>query len=296
MAKTKGVPLQTLSEMISDLGYDWHSPDYYISADQIINSPASSDPFRPDFYGLILCTQGWMDLTVNHQLVHIDLDHFFAGGPNMILQRTNQSEDCKTSAIYFTKAFLLKNHVNIHQLDAFDFLSHTFQPCIPLSKKDAEPLIKLYDILKDKRTAYNDPYHLEIIRNLFFAYVYEAALLYQQKGHVMPEQYSREIDLGYKFRQLLAEYCTREHHLKFYADALFISEKYLIHTIRRSTGKTPGMLIDEAIIQEAKIRLKDRRRTMAMIAEELHFSDQASFSRFFKKHTGQTPSAFSRIL
>ena len=35
---------------------------------------------------------------------------------------------------------------------------------------------------------------------------------------------------------------------------------------------------------------------MAMIAEELHFSDQASFSRFFKKHTGQTPSVFSRIL
>lgn len=102
MAKDKAVPLQTLSEMISGLGYDWHSPDYYISADQIINSPTSSDPFRPDFYGLLLCTQGWMDLTVNHQLVHIDLYHFFAGGPNMILQRTNQSDDCKTSAIYFT--------------------------------------------------------------------------------------------------------------------------------------------------------------------------------------------------
>ena len=102
MAKDKAVPLQTLSEMISGLGYDWHSPDYYISADQIINSPTSSDPFRTDFYGLLLCTQGWMDLTVNHQLVHIDLYHFFAGGPNMILQRTNQSDDCKTSTIYFT--------------------------------------------------------------------------------------------------------------------------------------------------------------------------------------------------
>jgi len=296
MAKDKGAPIQTLSAMISDLGYDWHSPDYYISADDIIHSPSSSAPFRPDFYGLILCVQGWMDLTVNNQLVHIDLYHFFAGGPNMILQRSDQSEDCKTSAIYFTKSFLLKNHVNVHQLDAFDFLSHKFQPSIPLSKKDAEPLIKLYDILKDKRAAIDEPYHLEIIRSLFFAYVYEAALLYQQKGNVMPEQYSRQIDIGYKFRQLLTEYCTREHHLKFYADALFISEKYLIHAIKRSTGKTPGMLIDQAIIGEARIRLKDRRPTMAMIAEELHFSDQASFSRFFKKHTGQTPSAFSRTL
>ena len=296
MPKDQIVPIQTLSEMISDLGYDWHSPDYYISADEIINSPTSSAAFRPDFYGLILCVQGWLDLTVNNELVHIDTYHFFAGGPNMIFQRSNQSEDCKTSAIYFTKNFLLKNHINTHQLDAFDFLSHKFQPCIPLDKKDAEPLVKLYDILKDKRMADGDPYHLEIIRNLFFAYVYEAALLYRQKGNAMPEEYSREVDIGYKFRQLLAEQCLQEHHLKFYADALFISEKYLIHAIKRATGKTPGKLIDEAITREAKIRLKDRTRTIAMIAEELRFSDQASFSKFFKKHTGNTPLAFRRTL
>ena len=292
MAKDTPVPLQSLSEMLSDLRYPWHSPDYYISADQVINSPSSSAPFRPDFYGLILCVQGWMDLTVNNKPIRVGLYHFFAGGPNMIIQRSDQSPDCITNAIYFTRAFLLKNHVNVHQLDAFDFLSHKFRPCIPLTKEDAQPLIKLYDILKDKRAANNEPYHLEIIRNLFFAYAYEAALLYQQKGNVMPEEYSREIDIGYKFRQLLIKYGTTEHRLKFYADALFISEKYLIHAIRRATGKTPGTLIDEAILDEARIRLRDRRSTIAVIAEALHFSDQASFSKFFKKHTGQTPNAF----
>lgn len=296
MAKDKAVPLQTLPEMLSDLRYSWHSPDYYISAEQPINSPSSSAPFRPDFYGLILCVQGWMDLTVNNELIHVGLYHFFAGGPNQIIQRTDQSADCITHAIYFTRSFLLKNHVNAHQLDAFDFLSHKSRPCIPLTKEDAQPLIKLYDILKDKRGAINEPYHLEIIRNLFFAYAYEAALLYRRTGNVMPEEYSREIDIGYKFRQLLIKYCTTEHRLKFYADALFISEKYLIHGIKRSTGKTPGTLIDEALLDEAKLRLRDRQRTIASVAEELHFSDQATFSKFFKKHTGQTPMAFRHML
>ena len=296
MANHIAVPLLPLSDMISDLGYDWHSSDYYISADEVIHSPSSSAPFRPDFYGLILCVQGWMDLTVNNELVHIDMYNFFAGGPGMIIGRSSQSSACKIYAIYFTKAFLLKNHVNAHQLEAFDFISHNFQPCLPLSKEDAEPLIKLYDILKDKRVARDEPYHLEIIRNLFFAYVYEAALLYRQKGNAMPEEYSRETDIGYKFRQLLVQYCTREHHLKFYADALFISQKYLIHAIKRGTGKTPGKLIDEAIIEESKIRLKDQKRTIAAVAEELQFSDQASFSKFFKKHMGVTPLAFRRAL
>jgi AraC-like DNA-binding protein len=296
MTEIDYIPIQTLSDMLSGLGYAWHSPDYYISADQVINAPPSAAPFRPDFYGLILCVQGWLDLTVNSELVHIDTHHFFAGGPNMIFQRTGQSANCKTNAIYFTKAFLLKNHVNAHQLEAFEFFSHKPQPCIPLTKEDAEPLVKLYDILKDKRAGHDAHFQLEIVRNLFFAYVYEAALLYQRKGHIVPEKYTREIDIAYKFQQLLTKHCTREHHLKFYAEALFISEKYLIHVIKRSAGKTPGKLIDEAIISEARIRLKDPKRSIAGIAEDLQFSDQASFAKFFKKHTTQTPSEFRRVL
>src|ERR1700744_5240945 len=103
MASKKTIPVQSLAEMISGLGYAWHSPDYYISADQVIASPASMAPFRPDFYGLILCVQGWMELSVDSESVHIGPYHFFAGGPNMIIQRSNQSTDCKTKAIYFTK-------------------------------------------------------------------------------------------------------------------------------------------------------------------------------------------------
>ena|ERR1700761_6486836 len=94
MAHNKIIPVQTLSEMISDLGYSWHSPDYYISADQVINLPSSTAPFRPGFYGLILCIEGWLDLTVNDKLVHIGPYNFFAGGPNMIgasLDRENYS-------------------------------------------------------------------------------------------------------------------------------------------------------------------------------------------------------------
>jgi hypothetical protein len=44
MAPNKVIPVQKLSEMISGLGYSWHSPDYYISTDQVIHSPSSTAP------------------------------------------------------------------------------------------------------------------------------------------------------------------------------------------------------------------------------------------------------------
>jgi AraC-like DNA-binding protein len=33
---------------------------------------------------------------------------------------------------------------------------------------------------------------------------------------------------------------------------------------------------------------------MESIAEQLHFADPATFSRFFKKHTGMSPTVFRK--
>ena len=85
-----------------------------------------------------------------------------------------------------------------------------------------------------------------------------------------------------------------QHNLKFYADTLFITPKYLIHAIKNASGKSPGKLIDEAIVEEAKLLLKETNLSIASVAEELHFSDQASFSKFFKKHTGLSPLSYRR--
>ena len=54
-------------------------------------------------------------------------------------------------------------------------------------------------------------------------------------------------------------------------------------------GKTPGKLIHEAIVAEPKLLLKDASHNIASVADELHFRDQASFGKLFKKHTGFTP-------
>jgi len=44
----------------------------------------------------------------------------------------------------------------------------------------------------------------------------------------------------------------------------------------------------------AKIKLKDRKLSIATVANDLHFSDQAAFSRFFKRHTGMPPLKFRK--
>jgi AraC-like DNA-binding protein len=46
------------------------------------------------------------------------------------------------------------------------------------------------------------------------------------------------------------------------------------------------------VITEAKILLEDLGQSVASVAEQLNFSDQFFFSKFFKRHTGINPSQY----
>jgi len=294
MVNNTSVPSLSLAAMLRDLQYEWHTSEYYIASDDVISKPQFTAPFRPEFYGIILCVQGWMDLLVNGHRVHIGENGFFAGGPDMVLQRAGQSDNCKNKAVFFTKEFLVYNFNNFRQFVSFHFFSTHFKESIHLSRSEVTPLVKLYEILQEKRTQVDSVYHVEIIRNLIFAYVYETAIIYQQKGLKVPERFTKETDICNKFQNLVAKHGAKEHRLQFYADALFVTPKYLIGVIRKVTGKTPGTIIDEAILSEACSLLKKWDPSIETIADKLHFADQASFSKFFKKHMGVSPLVYRK--
>jgi len=294
MVNNASAPSLSLTGMLLDLQYEWHSSEYYIASDDVISKPRFTTPFRPEFYGIILCVQGWMDLLVNGHRVHMTENGFFAGGPDMVLQRAGQSENCKNKAVFFTKEFLVNHFSNFNQFVSFHFFSTNFKESIYLSKSEARPLIKLYGVLQEKRNKADSALHIEIIRNLIAAYVYETAIVYRKKGLEFPEQFTKEADISNKFQSLVAEHGIKEHRLQFYADALFITPKYLIGAIRKVTGKTPGTIIDEAILREACALLTKWEPSIEVIADKLHFADQASFSKFFKKHMGVSPLAYRK--
>lgn len=72
-----------------------------------------------------------------------------------------------------------------------------------------------------------------------------------------------------------------------------IGERSLQRLIRHRVGLTPKWLVRRRRIQDATWRLRTGATTIAAVAADLGYADEAHLSRDFRRVTGMTPGAFA---
>ncbi len=98
------------------------------------------------------------------------------------------------------------------------------------------------------------------------------------------------------FADLLAENVRTETGVEFYAEKLCISKQYLSLIVKEKTQVSIGKIIAIMRMEEASRLLRNPELTLQQIAEALSFSDQSSFGKFFRKHSGMTPMKYRQSL
>ena len=121
--------------------------------------------------------------------------------------------------------------------------------------------------------------------------------------NIILRMYKQENEFEYSFRwkdtlprflYLMHTNCRYHHTLKWYADQLYVSPDALSAKLKKLYGKTANQLISESLIEEAKVCLLNPANSVQDVAEKLCFSDQASFSKFFKRYCGMSPGQFKK--
>jgi AraC family transcriptional regulator, transcriptional activator of pobA len=95
-----------------------------------------------------------------------------------------------------------------------------------------------------------------------------------------------------RFKALLEENFKKERQPSFYAAQMGLSPNNFSKICKQHFLKTPSTLIHERVILECKKLIHLSYKSMKEIAAELNFDDENYFSRYFKKHTKITPTAF----
>jgi AraC family transcriptional activator of pobA len=195
--------------------------------------------------------------------------------------------------ISFTPDFAFKNCLKKELVESFYFLFAKSSTKIRLEEKDFLVLSLIYKLIhfifKDAEQEIFDQELKHISFNLF---LYELRLIYIKYSNDLSLSFTRKESLTMEFLTVVAIHSIKQHSVKFYAGALFVTSGYLNKVVKQTTGKTVKNIIADAIIIEAKNLLEDPQFTIAMIAEELEFSGIYTFSKFFKRHTSISPSEY----
>ena len=143
-----------------------------------------------------------------------------------------------------------------------------------------------------KESKEESKYRLEIIQSIFYALILEILAEYEKVFEVGDSTSDiKANNLSDRFFRLLATNYKTNRSVKFYADKLNLTPKYLSTAIKRVTGRPILDWIHEAILIDAKMLLRTTDMTVQEISEQLNFSSPSAFVQFFKKHTGKTPKS-----
>ncbi|MBU2938783.1 helix-turn-helix domain-containing protein [Lacinutrix sp. C3R15] len=96
----------------------------------------------------------------------------------------------------------------------------------------------------------------------------------------------------FQFLELMEATFLRETNTSYYASEIGISSKRLNQILKEKLNLTAKQIIQQRQITEAKRSLVKGEITTKELAFQLGFDSLSSFSRFFKKNVGVSPSVF----
>ena len=77
-------------------------------------------------------------------------------------------------------------------------------------------------------------------------------------------------------------------------DAVGYSRAYIFKEFKKNTGKSVMAYYTGLKVERAKQLLRERELSVRQIAERLGFDSANYFSKVFRAHTGQTPTAYQK--
>lgn len=249
--------------------------------------------FRSDFLTVLLIIKGEVTFSLNLEEYTAKQNSLIIVAPHSIKKVGGVSKDTIVSGVNFTIEFLSAIGMPKNAVELLDYFSSQFSPHWNLDKKDASSVQLLIKLLDHRVTSLNEHvYGKELLYHTFYIFLYE--LYGMSKKYAVPFHHhvTRKENLVKNFTKLVQKQFRWQRNVNSYAEQLHITPKYLSETVKEITGKTAGEIIDDFVLLEAKLLLDNPASSIAEIADELHFSDQSFFGKYFKRHTGLSPKEY----
>ncbi|MCD8072778.1 MAG: helix-turn-helix domain-containing protein [Alistipes sp.] len=260
-----------------------------------VNSPRQDKfigkPFRTPAALMMLCTGGHIDVRVNLTNFTLTRGSVLLYGENSIVEYTAVSDDARFCLMIITRKFLENMMVDFMAvIPIFKYIAENTGQQLNVDQKEITILTKYYELFYEISASYSRP----VMRDLFASFIHTLGDMYSRRLEDRTSSRSRQEEYFERFVIKVTEHHHRERSVKFYADELHITPKYLSTVIKEISGRSAAAWINEFVINKAKMLLKFSGKSIQEITYELNFSTQSFFGKFFKRHTGISPTDYRK--
>ena len=250
--------------------------------------------FRSEFMSIFVVTEGKGSITLNMKDVELKENSLIHVSHNTLVGGVHPENSCfSVSGVRFSTDFIAEIGMPDRISDIFNYFSSKFSPVWQLEPQDTELVIQQIRLLVEYCQKYvTHPFGKEILIHGFWIFLFEVGALGQKYSQMTRMNFSRQESLVIKFSNLAQQQFRQERTVKKYADQLNVSAKYLTEVVKEYSGKNASEIINDLVILEAKFLLSRSQLSIGQIAENLNFSDQSFFGKYFKRQTGVSPKVY----
>ena len=194
--------------------------------------------------------------------------------------------------VFNSNFYCIYGHDNEVSCNGFLFNGTSNVMQLKLSESQVASLRDITDSLTSEY-AIKDNLQEEMLRILLKRFIILCTRIAREKFSVSPER-EKAFDMVRQFYVLVDNHFKEKKMVQDYADMLHRSPKTLSNLFTTCGLPSPLRIIHERIEAEAKRLLLYSQKSAKEITEILGFEDQATFSRFFKKMTGESVSEYRK--
>ena len=221
----------------------------------------------------------------------------FAPGQVVKVEPNPDVPFAKFTALVFHPDLLNRTALG-RQMSRYEFFDYSSTEALHLSVQEMEVFRGVLAMIEQELHHAIDKHTRElIISNIELLLNY--CLRFYDRQFITREEINHSVVK--RFMELLDDYISSKAlreglpTVAYFADKCCLSSGYFGNLVRVETGRTAKDIIADRLLAHAKQLLNDDTLTITMISERMGFDYPQHFVRFFKSHTGKTPSAYRKV-
>lgn len=270
-----------------------HIGDKILLLDEMAEIPIPREPRRLQCLLLAMCLQGTAHYYVDSVEHTVEAGDLIIINQGRVTYNCTFSPDCHGIGILIDYDFFKEIIKSVHELSSL-FLFARNHPVFRLPKARADFIRGTFFRIKAKIDEPENHFRLEMVQSLFLTMVYEMSNVIYSVQAQNDECHTRAEEIFTQFILLVERNFRSERRVSWYSQQLCISPKYLSETVKAVSKRTPNEWIDSYVTMELRMLLRNTQKSIKEITQELHFSNQSFLGKYFKEHTGVSPSEYRK--